>query len=784
MTSAAVSPNFSKSKRQTVFEYALLAICLCVVALRATLTESPTVQSTTLPSNIRDIAYSLSVSAVLIFALVLWFVVSFLSGRFTYRFTGIEPGLVLFSVAAIIASSVAADKRLAISDVAMALAVVGMAILLVQIVDCRAKVRLVLAVIAALGVVSTYQCAEQFFVTNQMTIEQYEQTPQTILDPMGIEPGSLQQFLLEHRLYSGSVRGFFTTRNSVGSFALLACFAAVALFLEKLINRNSDPSWAAHLLACSIAAASVIFGFVLIRSKGAIIGSVLATVMFIVLLRFGDWIRLHRKVILITCVSLGGVATGVIVAYGLRHGRLPGGNPMLVRWQYWRASAKMAADHPLTGVGPGNFSQYYSHYKPAEAVESVSDPHNFVLRVLTDYGPLGLVGFLAMIFIPLWKVMPPRRAGPPPRTSERYHPPLRILAIAFLAVISAALLLIRPMMIPVTDDATAEAMIYVIVTLYMVPVLAFILGFLFLATDFLSVTTASRAIRDTPHAARDTNIVGSALLCVVIGVLVHNLIDFAVFEPGVFTAFWAIVACLIAERSCQTPPRQFTVKPARIAKLAMVAAAAAVIWLYLNYALVPVAASTGKMQRAQQAASDGWWEEAHYLLDKAAQDDSLSAAALSLNGRLYLHHAGVSGSRNKNLLLNAEKCFQEAIRRNRQNFKNFEQLADVYTQLAQVAARQEKTDYLNKALDTFRLAAERYPGCGRLRFKLAETAEQLGKNDLALEQYEETIKIENEFRAQFRMMYPEREEIISRLGEEKYQAAKQRIKLLSEPSLP
>ena len=760
-----------------IFEFILLGVCLSVVALRATITESPTIQSTTLPSNVGDIVYSLSVSAVLIFALAVWLLAGFLSGRFVYRLTGIELGLALFCGAATIACFTAEDKRLAIANVAMVFAVVFMAILLVQILDSRAKVRLALAVIAALGVVSAYQCAEQLFVSNQMTIEQYEQSPQTILEPMGIEPGSLQQFLFEHRLYSGGARGFFTTRNSVGSFALLACFAAAALCIAKSKEekphvkrgakylappfRRGLPS--THLLCCGIAASAVVFGFAIIRSKGAIIGLLFGGALFVAILRFRDWLGSHRKTVLTACLSLAAAATVVIACYGLTHGRLPGGNPMLVRWQYWQASAKMYADRPLTGVGPGNFSQCYPRYKPAEALESVADPHNFVLSILTEYGPFGLVGFLAMIFIPLWKVISPRR-DVTPETVE-HQPAFRTLAIVLLIIISAALLLIRPIAMPATSSGSLDVMIYVIVTLYVTPVFVFIVGFLLFAAP-----------------SHNTNIVVPALVGAVIGLLIHNLIDFAVFEPGVFTTFWAMIACLIAEDSFQHRQRQFVLKSTAAAKIAAVVAATAIIGGYLNYALIPVAASTAKVQQANKATSDGWFKLAHNLLDKAADDDPLSPTASFMNGRLYLHHFETTGGRNPDLLLQAEKHLQTAIQRNKQSFKYFEHLAQVYSLLAEISPAQDKEKYLDKAFQIMSLAIERYPGCERLRFKLAQIAEQLGKTDIALEQYREAIRIEDKYRAQFRIMYPERKEIVSRLGQEQYQFALKRIKELGQKS--
>ena len=64
-----------------------------------------------------------------------------------------------------------------------------------------------------------------------------------------------------------------------------------------------------------------------------------------------------------------------------------------------------------------------------------------------------------------------------------------------------------------------------------------------------------------------------------------------------------------------------------------------------------------------------------------------------------------------------------------------------------------------------------------------EIAEKLGQTDVAIEQYEKAVDIEDSFRVQFRLMYPGWE-MFSRLGEEKYKNAKQRIKELCEQPTP
>ena len=61
-------------------------------------------------------------------------------------------------------------------------------------------------------------------------------------------------------------------------------------------------------------------------------------------------------------------------------------------------------------------------------------------------------------------------------------------------------------------------------------------------------------------------------------------------------------------------------------------------------------------------------------------------------------------------------------------------------------------------------------------------AEKLHNTDTAVEQYKKAVEIEDKYRRQFQIIYPERKEIVSRLGEEKYQFAIKQMKELSEKS--
>jgi tetratricopeptide (TPR) repeat protein len=407
-------------------------------------------------------------------------------------------------------------------------------------------------------------------------------------------------------------------------------------------------------------------------------------------------------------------------------------------------------------------------------VEEVADPHNFPLSILTQYGPLGLAGFLMMIFVPLWKAIFHR----PVLSSTKAHQPqpnLRKFAIPFAIAISVLLLLFRPILIPIKTggviDVTIGVMIYAVFILYIAPVVAFAVG--------LWLLTANQDKNE--HAGlRYTH---AALFCAVCGFLIHNLIDFAIFEPGVVTVFWAIMACLVAMDYHQKPRPQILRKPAPLVRMLITAAALLLIWACFNYALVPVVKSTTKISQANQASLLGQFDRAHSLLAAAAKDDPLSPAASSANAELHLHRFNVTPGIDRSLIDRARENILEAIDCDKAYFRNFERLTEVYTVLAEISRGQEKTDCLNKALETADQAIKRYPGCGRLHIKRAKIAEQLGKTGIAIEHYEETINIEDRYRDQFRRMYPE-EEIFSRLGEETYQFAKQKIKELSKLTTP
>jgi tetratricopeptide (TPR) repeat protein len=760
----------------------LFVVCLIVIVLRATFTEAPTPLSPQIQAAINDTVYSLVLSGVLFFALFLFLLIRLFTRRLSFKFTLFEIALALLVIAAILATLYAPNKRAAINASLIFLAPLFMVILLSRLLDSsaggvadsHAKIKILLIVIASLGFVASWQSSEQFFVSNNVIIEQYQQDPNSILEPLGIQPGSLNEMLLEHRIMSKDVRASFTTGNSAGSFAILTSFAAVALLAELLKTRKSFPASSGNRGLSALLLAAIVFGLILTRSKGAIASFLIASAVFALLLK-SKKTKTSKNMILAACVLAVLALIPLAAWYGLKFGRLPGGNSMLVRWQYWRASAQMAADHPLTGVGPGNFGTFYHQYKPPSAPETVSDPHSFLLGILTQYGPLGLLGFLLFLLVGLW-----RSSLTVPDTLEKPSG-RQFVRMAFICVLAlaAAMLALRPFLLPPTTATTTDEQFYVFFADYVAPVAAFVAGFaLFLKSiQTIAISRNGAPAAKIEYSLQNTNLTAIALFCGLLGVLIHNLIDFAIFEPGVLTTFCAILACLIAlDSQAQTLPKQ-SFAPVWL-KIAALAGFLVIGFAYFNYALLPVAKSTTKIAKALPSASVGLLQLAHNLLAAAAEDDPFSPEAPLMNARMYLRYFNSPIIPHSQLFPEAEQALSIAIPRNPADYKIFDSLAELYSLRAN-AEPDQKDHWLTLAFDAASMAVSLYPGSAELHLRLAQIADGLGRTDVALEHYEKTVEIEDGFREQFRMMYPDREPF-SRLGEEKYSLAKQRILDLSK----
>ncbi|MFH1614356.1 MAG: O-antigen ligase family protein [Planctomycetota bacterium] len=754
-----------QEKHGHFLENIFLALSLCIVALRTTFTESPNFTIGSVAGSYAGAALSIAVSGTLIFSSLIYLCYCCTRKIPQFRMTGMEIPILLFAVASAVSLTVASNKRAAVNDIITMLAPMLMAVLLVQLLDSPNRIKLLLYVIVTFGAVSAYQCISQFFSGNELMIEQYKQDPNFMLAPLGLEAGSYHHMLFEHRLYSKDTPGFFTTSNSAGSFLMLASFAAIALLLEKIRIFRTHKNNLTHLITSAVVTAFVITGLFITQSKGAIGAAIITSAMLTTFFILRNWLTANKKTVLVVCIIAVIVIAGLIMLYGLINDTLPGGKTMLVRWQYWTGAAKMFARHPYAGVGPANFSTYYPKYKIPAAPETVTDPHNFILSILTQYGPLGLLAFLAAVTVPLLKIIfAGKQLG---ITNPAGESPFRKLALSFLVLIVVVILFIRPLFVPSQLGNSPAVIAYVILLLYVTPAAVLILAFLLLSTREKPAVFDSAAI--------------AILACSLIGLLIHNCIDFAIFEPAVLTAFWAVLACVVAlhYHVHGAPP---PVRPHLIVRIALIIASLAAGWAYFNYALIPVANSNAKTQLGRIAVARSASEAAFRYFHQATQDDPLNPTPPFFRAQFELQLFKKIGPIYTELLENAIEHLKIAIGRNPAEYKYYEKLAQACKLMAE-SKPQQKDKWLPRAFTAASTAAELYPGSAEIHLDLARLAQQIGQTDIALQHYKIAVDIEESYRRQFRVMYPS-EKIFSRLGEDNYLFARKQIETLSQNPLP
>jgi tetratricopeptide (TPR) repeat protein len=734
-----------------------------LIVLRSTVIETPLVDQAQTRWMLSSENVTLFVSTVLLACMGVWLLVSIFRGQFCWRKTGFGMAVGVFIMAGLLSAWFASNKRAAITDLVTLAAPMLSGLLLVQLLTSAGKIRLALLLVLAVGVAATIQCIDQQTDTNETLIAEYQANPTEFLEKQGIEPDTMEHFMYEHRLYSKDIRGFLMTSNSAATFFLMAAFAGLGLCLQivqKKMPREMMAVGVCYLLALFFALA----GLFLTQSKGGLGAFVLGLLLLVFLLSFGKAIWKRRWLFCIAFLLLILLAGGVVIHYGVQHGRLPGGNSMLVRWQYWVSTVEMIRGHLLAGVGGGNFPEFYTHYKIPAALETVQNPHNWVLSLLSQYGVLGLAAFVAAVLVMFYKSLNHSLVREAELQKVPQEPAGR-LWIGVLAFSAAMLLLVRPVLVDLEffyqkPDVAAAAYLF----LYFIPAMVFVLAFILLR---------KASVQDAAEGGK-SHYLSIALVCGLVAVLIHNLIDFAIFEPGNWSVFWLFAAILMAQidnaksETAKTNPLDPPKRMGLFAGLLILSIA------YLAVVLLPPLRAEWLFRRAVAAQTQGF-----ELTDKAIAADALSAKTPFQAANMLTQVYQSRGMSDQAFLDRARGFVDIAIERNPADFKPWRLRAKINVIRSEQTEGQAKEAALQKAFEDLQQAVARYPGSGNLHSLLANVAEQLGRETIALCHYQTAVSIEDAYRAQFRIMYPDRDTVISRLGEIAYQEAKAKIKELS-----
>lgn len=188
----------------------------------------------------------------------------------------------------------------------------------------------------------------------------------------------------------GRLSGHFGKANSLGGIVALympLCYFGIYKFAE---NKKVVVCSSLLLLTAFILMA-------LTQSRGSALGWAASILVFLAAIAIKHRWRLKKIFVFITVgILLVAAFFGNSREAGLNFDRSitkDGRIPLLI------AGGKMFVDHPLLGVGVGNWQYEYDHVYGVDNREKHMDsPHNIFLQVLNEAGIIGLSGFLALLW--------------------------------------------------------------------------------------------------------------------------------------------------------------------------------------------------------------------------------------------------------------------------------------------------------------------------------------------------------------------------------------------------
>jgi len=321
----------------------------------------------------------------------------------------------------------------------------------------------------------------------------------------------------EANVLSGTLMLFGHSANTYAAAVVVATVVALSILLQRVAYRDGI-GWAIAIAVTFPFAAYVLYHT---RSLGAAISIVLALSALGAIWRLNRWLVRHSTKAYWIAVAILCLGAAAVVGHGLTHNSL-GVRTLTFRWHYWTGAASIVRQHPLAGVGWDNFAMYYPQVRPAQATEEVKDPHNFMVRAFAELGVIGGALFLAWMLRMWWELTRP--VWPPMTSAASLQGKRR--GIIFLA---APAILIGVVNLVLSVDFSQQSSHVFLETCYRVMAMLLMLGGL-AAAGFESLMAEKLDDRPAPWVLYG--------ILVAMGVfLIHNLIDFSLFEPGPMFVF-------------------------------------------------------------------------------------------------------------------------------------------------------------------------------------------------------------------------------------------------------
>lgn len=397
---------------------------------------------------------------------------------------------------------------------------------------------MIVRALIASGVVAGVWGWFQYFWGLDLVLKQFWASPDAILRELRLDESVMGNFLA--RLKDRRAFSTFFMPNTFASFLVLLIPCQLAVVIQSRQNRWR---FAFFLLITVVLGGALIFTF----SKGGWMAMVVALAVLALLCLRRFWTPL-----------LVAVGLCALLAVLYPHAYRTGIASLGVRGDYWRSSLRMVREHPIAGVGLGNFADNYPRYRLPQARETKAT-HNDYLQLLAELGPGGLIAFLLFWALAL------KGSGfkPEENTQEKRQDTLLCLgggAMAFGLLISCGGYLEVPGNFRLTVLATAWAFVVWCLTVYI----------------FESIEWSRLIVK--------------GLVAGLVGVLFHMFFDFDFTVASLAQSLFVVCALVVV-------PKTFVTLRPSPALRALVSIALVGILLWWSYSALPRLLEAGIARR-------------------------------------------------------------------------------------------------------------------------------------------------------------------------------------------
>lgn len=432
------------------------------------------------------------------------------------------------------------------------------------------------------------------------TLRQWENNKQAFLAEKGWEENSPNTLIYERRMSHREPRGWFNSTNVFGSLAGFSAILMLGLTILS-IRAKLTSGWAGAMALAAIASAASLW---MTGSMGALLAA-FGGLVLLLLTTIGFVRKLLARVgppLAVLCVL------GAIVAVAMRGVVLPEGfaneRSLLYRWHYVVSSARIVAEDPLTGVGPGSYQQAYMKHRLPRNPEEVASAHSVFFDWLATLGLAGSA-WIVLVLMQTWRAGQALRFEPiEPDAEKEPQVGLRVCLTAVGAVCAFGIV---PAMLAERHELWRDA-------------LALFLRIIGLVGYALLALAAGHVL----SRARDW-VLDAAVFAAMLALLVHGQIEMTFTQPG--SVAW--VMCMLGLAG---PVRPGGRKSAGWIGAALATGAA--LWLAIT------AAIPATRQQAMMIEAAEMLRPMSPLSENRVEPDSPDAVALrrEVAGRLEVAH--------------------------------------------------------------------------------------------------------------------------------------------------